>query len=101
MLLQANTRSLPHIGDFDVEKIIVNAHPGNAPYHLMPSGINGDLGYIWSIGQKRSYIVTSGANKGGVENWSGSFDNEVYWYGINTPLENCVQGVIPDVRLGN
>jgi hypothetical protein len=85
MLLRGNQDSISHILNMDVKMVVVHSHPGNSPYHLMPSGFAGDVGYLWRIGQKRSYIVTSHTNAPGIPYWLGEFDNQGYWRAINTP----------------
>jgi hypothetical protein len=85
MLLRGNSWSVPHIGKLDVKRLIVHSHPGELAIHLMPSGVRGDVGYLWRIGQRRSYIVTSGTNQPGTPFWIGQFDNTGFYRGLNTP----------------
>jgi RHS repeat-associated protein len=108
LLIRGTSKNIPIAGKLDVKRLIVHSHPGETPYTLLPSGIRGvtskgkivsggDIEYLWGLGQRYSYIVTSGTGRVGVPYWLGKFDNEGFWYGINTPVENCVQGVHPNM----
>ncbi|MDN6886176.1 hypothetical protein QMO14_21535 [Variovorax sp. CAN2819] len=91
MLMRGDASSVSDVLKLDVQRLIVHSHPGDLPYHLMPSArtpsgrVAGDLAYLWEIGQKRSYIVTSGTRAPGIDYWIGSFDNQGYWRALNTP----------------
>ncbi|MBP0023598.1 MAG: hypothetical protein J7540_06315, partial [Roseofilum sp. SID2] len=98
LIVQGTNEGLTHLPTLDVKRIIVHSHPGELPYHLEPSGLKGDVGYLWTINQRRSYIVTSEAHMEGYDYWLGVFENDGFWRGINTPMEMVVQGVIKDLR---
>lgn len=98
VLIRGDQFSITHINRMPVKRLIVHSHPGDTPGTLLPSGKKGDLDYIWSIGQRRSYIVTSETAAPGVPYWIGTFDNQGYWRALNTPPFMPVGGLIPYVR---
>jgi len=98
MLIKGDESSIKHIHRIPVKRLIVHSHPGENAYALMPSGKKGDLDYLWSIGQRRSYIVTSETGMPGTDYWLGSFDNQGYWRALNTPPMMPVAGQLDYVK---
>lgn len=85
MLVRGASDNVSDVLKLDVNRLIVHSHPGDTLYHLAPSGELGDVGYLWQLGQNRSYIVTTGTRTPGTDFWLGTFNNEGYWRALNNP----------------
>lgn len=85
MLVRGGADNVSDVLKLDVRRLVVHSHPGDTLYHLAPSGPMGDVGYLWRLGQRRSYIVTTGTRSPGIDYWLGTFNDQGYWRALNNP----------------